>query len=325
MQKADERERIGAAPGLQNPIALIVPEIPASRGNRVYYFAVFIPNSTNITDTEPVPASEPASPATESAAPAPRQYGDVAAIYDALMVGVPHGAWLSRIEKEARKRGVSPRSALDCACGTGLVTELLWERGYKPVVGFDLSPQMITIAKTKAASWKATPLRPLPRFQVQNAATLDLGDQTFDLVISLFDSLNYILEPSDLQSAFHRLFHHTSPGGMIAFDMNAPLALETDLFTQSNHFGPVRHDWTAHYDPDTHLCRVDMDFEIDNFEGGEPRYFSEVHVQRAYDPDDVTRWLGQAGFVRIESFGNYGERAPGPKSDRILWVGEKNA
>lgn len=253
-----------------------------------------------------------------------RQYGDVAAIYDALMVGVPHGAWLSRIEKEARKRGLSPRSALDCACGTGLVTHLLWERGYKPLVGFDLSPQMIAIARTKAQAWKTTPVRPAPRFEVQNAATLDLRGETFDLIVSLFDSLNYILESSDLQAAFHRLYAHLAPGGMIAFDMNAPLALETDLFTQSNHFGPVRHDWAAHYDPDTKLCRVDMDFEIDDFETGEVRYFTETHIQRAHDPDDVTQYLKNAGFVRIESFGNYGERAPSPKSDRILWVAEKN-
>src|SRR5687767_9406457 len=119
----------------------------------------------------------------------PRQYGDVAAVYDALMANVPHSAWLSRIEKAVRLRGKTPRSALDVACGTGIVTELLARRGYAPVHGVDLSPAMVAIARTKAAAKGYS----VVTYEQQDAATLDLGEgRAFDLVVSLFDSLNYI-------------------------------------------------------------------------------------------------------------------------------------
>lgn len=249
-----------------------------------------------------------------------RQYGDVAGIYDTLMDNVPHGAWLSRIERGVRQRGKHPVSALDCACGTGIATEMLCERGYRPVWGFDLSVAMIGVARTKAL---AAGRPDLPHYEVQNAATLDLGGRTFDLVVSLFDSLNYILEPADLQSAFRRLHAHTTPGGTLAFDMNALYALSHDLFTQSQRFGPVQHDWRAHWDRETRRCRVEMDFWVRDAETGEERHFHETHIQRAYTIPEVRQWLEAAGYANVEVFGNYGERAPGPKSDRLLFFADK--
>ena len=247
----------------------------------------------------------------------PRQYGDVAAVYDALMDGVPHAVWLSRMERAARERGLSPRSALDVACGTGLVTRLLYERGYRPLCGIDIAPAMIAIARTKALARSEA-----ITFDVQDAATLDLGGQQFDLVVSLFDSLNYILDPARLRAAFRRIFAHTAPGGMFAFDLNALYALSHNLFTQTNEVGPVRHVWTAHWDRETRLCRVEMQFWVNDANGGE-RHFTETHLQRAYTVPEIREWLADAGFVRIEAFGNYGDRAPGPRSDRLLFVAER--
>jgi ubiquinone/menaquinone biosynthesis C-methylase UbiE len=272
-----------------------------------------------------IPDSEGGSRSSVSPAlPEVRQYGDVAPVYDTLMEGVPHGAWLSRIEKAVRERGREPHSALDVACGTGIATLLLARRGYSPVVGVDLSGAMIRIARTKSRA-ALNPRERAIHFEVQNAATLDLGeDRTFDLVISLFDSLNYILDPNDLQSAFRRIFAHTSPGGIFAFDMNSLYALSHDLFTQTSLEGPVQHVWSAHWDRESRLCRVEMNFAIKDPETGEMRRFTETHLQRAYTVPEITSWLSDAGFIKIECFGNYGTRAPGPKSDRLLFVCEKS-
>jgi SAM-dependent methyltransferase len=255
--------------------------------------------------------------------PEAHQYGEVAGIYDTLMDGVPHDLWLTRIEKAVRLRGKRPRSVLDCACGTGLVTELLWLRGYRPVVGFDLSEAMINVARTKSlALAKAANRMDGPTYHVQNAAHLELNSD-FDLVVSLFDSLNYILDPEDLQRAFVRLYAHTAPGGMLAFDMNSLYALSHDLFTQTQAWGPVRHDWHAHWDRETRLCRVEMDFWVRQPNSETNRHFHETHIQRAYTVPEVRDRLHRAGYQNVECFGNYGERAPGPRSDRLLFVAEK--
>lgn len=253
----------------------------------------------------------------------PRQYGDVAAVYDALMANVPHGGWLSRIEKAVRQRGKTPRSALDVACGTGIVTELLARRGYAPVHGVDLSPAMVAIARTKAAAKGYSAVT----YEQQDAATLDLGEgYTFDLVVSLFDSLNYITDPKRLRAAFKRIHAHTSPeGGVFAFDLNSLFALASDMFSQTNTAGPVRHVWKSHWDRETRLCRVEMEFWVTDRDTAETRHFTEMHLQRAYTVPEITDWLAEAGFVNIEAFGNYGDRPPVARSDRLLFIAERSS
>ena len=249
---------------------------------------------------------------------AAKQYGDVAAVYDTLMAGVPHGQWLSRIELVARARGKTPRSALDVACGTGLVSELLHRRGYTPVCGIDFSEAMTVIARTKALA-KGYPIQ----YYQQDAATLDLPGQTFDLVVSMFDSLNYITDSAALQAAFQRIFLHTAPGGVFAFDLNAMYALAHGFFDQTGTLGPIHHVWKSYWDRETRLCRVEMDFWVRDPEAGETRHFTETHVQRAYTVPEITEWLQAAGFIHIAVFSNYGTRAPGPKTDRLLFIAER--
>lgn len=234
------------------------------------------------------------------------------------MASVPHAVWVSRIEKAARDRGKAPRSVLDIACGTGIVTSLLYQRGYRPVFGFDIAGPMIAVARTKAAARDEA-----VEFDVQDAAAFDLPGRTFDMAVCLFDSLNYILDPAALRDAFGRIYAHLVPGGLLAFDLNTLYALSHDLFTQRNDWGPVRHDWHAHWDRENRRCRVDMRFAIDDAETGETRHFTETHLQRAYTVPEVLEWLEAAGFVRIETFGNYGERPPIAKSDRVLFLAER--
>jgi len=252
--------------------------------------------------------------------PEARSYGSVAAIYDALMESVPHALWLTRIEEEITRRGKRPISALDIACGTGLASELLYERGYAPVVGIDLSPAMIQIARTKAIARGIPPGR--IRYEVQDAATLDLGMDRFDLAVSMFDSLNYILEPEKLALAFIRIAAHLKPGAILAFDVNSLYALSHDLFTQRSDHGPLRHAWYSFWDRETRICRVEMTFEVSDDITGESRRFTETHFQRAYTITELRSFMEAARFTNISVFGNYGERSPGPKSDRLLFIAE---
>jgi ubiquinone/menaquinone biosynthesis C-methylase UbiE len=258
---------------------------------------------------------------SDAASKTSQTYGPVASVYDALMRDVPHGEWLARMERAARERGVAPKSALDVACGTGITTELLVERGYGPVVGIDLAEAMIAVAKTKAdaGGWGER-----AEFYVQNAATLDLGGQRFDLIVSMFDSFNYILEPEDLRAAIHKLYEHTSDGGVVTFDMNSVYALKENMFTQQDLAGPVKHDWVSEFYPDLGLCRVSMAFWVVDDVTGEERHFSEIHWQRAYTKKQICTWLAEAGFSKIEVFGNYGSLPPVRNTDRWLFVAQRD-
>jgi ubiquinone/menaquinone biosynthesis C-methylase UbiE len=248
------------------------------------------------------------------------QYGEVAGVYDILMAGVPHGMWLTRMERATIERGKTPLSVLDMACGTGLVTFELYKRGYGPIVGVDISEAMIAVSEEKSKSLAIN----IPFF-VQDMAELDLNHQTFDWCVSMFDSVNYIIEPERLQQAFVKIYRHLNAGGVFTFDMNSHYALSTGMFTQDGAYGPVSHEWVSYWYEETQICRIEMDFWIvDSKNPDKPRHhFKEHHVQRAYSINDIKLFLTQAGFIKIEVFGNYSMMPPTKKSDRLLFVCEK--
>src|SRR5262249_44706136 len=147
------------------------------------------------------------------------QFVAVAPLYDLLMTGVPYAEWVRYLHELLAARRTRPRHILDLACGTGNVSELLAGEGFS-VTGVDIAPHMIAEAKRKAAE------RNLPiAYLTQDAAELDLPGQRFDLCVSLFDSLNYVTEPTRLQRAMTRVAAHLTANGLFIFDLNSEFAL----------------------------------------------------------------------------------------------------
>ncbi len=245
-------------------------------------------------------------------------FGPVTPFYDTLMAGVPYRFWMDYLEKVWKKHGQTPKTVLDLACGTGTVSRYLAGRGYAPT-GVDLSAGMLEVARQRAAEEQL----PIPFIQ-QDAADLDLGDARFDAAICFFDSLNYILEPERLCSAFARVCAHLAPGGSFFFDINTEYALAEGMFNQScTRKGEALHyRWRSRYDPDLRLCTVRMNFSFDDGSGVR-RAFTEVHRQRAYGKDDLTGWLRAAGFADVTVYDAYSTDPPKKRSDRLFYFAVK--
>lgn len=234
------------------------------------------------------------------------------------MAGVPYRFWLDYLERLWKRHGAAPHLVLDLACGTGTVTRLLAQRGCR-VVGVDLAPAMLEAARLKTQAQGLS----IP-FVQQDAADLDLPGQSFDSVICLFDSLNYLLDASRLQQAFVRVFAHLRPGGTFIFDVNTEYALAEGMFNQScsRKDEPLHYRWRSRYDPRTQVCTVNMHFSYDAGEGiREP--FQEVHKQRAYYKEDLTAWLHEAGFAEVAVYDAYSLERPKKRSDRLFFVAVK--
>ena len=241
------------------------------------------------------------------------QFTEVAPWYDDLMAEVPYQNWVRYVEKLAQLHGLSPKSVLDLACGTGRVSRILAQKGYS-VVGVDGSPAMIREAQSKTNG-------EIP-FYCQRMQELSLN-QRFDLVICLFDSLNYITEPSELQTAFCRVSEHLNPGGLFIFDVNGEAAYTNNLFTQTSlgRWRKVQYVWQADYNPSTRICEVHMRFIVN--ENGRKREFFEVHRQRCYTVPEIQNYLQQAGLECLECLEAFTTRPATKASDRIYFVARK--
>lgn len=241
------------------------------------------------------------------------QFKQISQYYDKLMNGVPYNFWVRYIETLFKEYNIFPTTILDVACGTGVVSNILSNKGYK-VSGFDLSEGMIKVAKENF---------PNIDFTVQNAIDFSY-DKKFDVAISLFDSLNYILNPNDLKSAFSNVFKHLSNRGYFIFDINTEYALANNLFAQidlSPESDP-QYIWEPKWDNETKLCTVNMTFIVKD-ENGDKIKFNETHVQRAYDLNHVSIMLKDVGYDKIDIYNAYRLDKPNKNSDRVFFVCEK--
>ncbi len=263
--------------------------------------------------TPPAPDNTRGFPADDT-----RAFGAVAPFYEHLMAGVPYRFWLQYIEQVWAAHHIAPCSVLDLACGTGTFSRLLAQKGFA-VVGVDISDAMLQIARIRAQEAGLS----IP-FVCQDAAELSLPQAPFDAALSLFDSLNYILQPERLAQAFARVCEHLAPGGAFLFDLNTEYALAEGFFNQSctRKDEPLHYRWRSRYDPQTRLCAVTMRF---THTGGndDPQTFTEVHWQRAYHKEEIFRWLREAGFTRALAYDAYTLEPPHKRSDRLFYLAVK--
>ena len=243
----------------------------------------------------------------EPTQPGRGEFDAVAEHYDHLMRHVPYKSWVDYVEELMKRHGVQARRVLDLCCGTGRVGSEFIRRGYQ-AFGVDLSEKMARHCRHQKP--------PLPA-AVMDARRLGLRPACVEMVVSLYDSLNYILEPEGLQSCFDRVRQALVPGGWFIFDMNTTFALANRLFDHSNRGSGdiLEFTWRSSWDPATRTCRVDMEFF---WRGpGGPKQYTEVHYQRAYEIDELMEMLNRAGFGQRHVYHAYSMRPPTKWTDRI--------
>jgi ubiquinone/menaquinone biosynthesis C-methylase UbiE len=241
------------------------------------------------------------------------QFTELAPHYDRLMAHVPYRTWVDYVERLFGRYRVRPTSVVDLACGTGNVTFELARRDYL-VVGVDNSPGMLDEARRKRVGFT----RPV-EFVQGDLRELQLPHR-FDAALCLYDSLNYVTEPSQVAAAFRGVRSVLREGGYFIFDVNAEHAFEAELFTQDNlrYNEDLKYVWKSEYNPSSRLCQVWMHFEV--LDEAEPKRFSERHCERCHSSDELRQWLREASLDPVGEFEAYTFRKPRGASERLFFV-----
>jgi SAM-dependent methyltransferase len=165
---------------------------------------------------------------------------------------------------------IETRSLLHLGCGGGHLDFTL--KQFYRVTGVDQSEAMLNLAKA---------LNPDQEYLQGDMRLLDL-DRTFDAVIAA-DSIDYMLDPTDLRAAFVTAFNHLRPGGVFCTYAEETLSLfqqnktratthtqgEITITTLENYFDPDSTD-TTYEMTFVHLIRKegDLSVEIDRHTAG---------------------------------------------------------
>jgi SAM-dependent methyltransferase len=197
--------------------------------------------------------------------------------------------------RPALQAHVFPRLAkgarlLDVCCGSGDLSRVLVEHGYK-VTGIDGSAEMLCYARSNA---------PGGVFHVADARDFDLPSR-FDAALSTFDSLNHLLTLGEIESVFKNVHRALVPGGLLVFDLNMEEAF-TSMWRGS--FSSVEETavgiTSGSYDPVEKIGRAQV--TLFRPDGGDVWHRSDITVlEKCYTVEEVTSVLEGAGFDSIET------------------------
>ena len=140
-------------------------------------------------------------------------YEDFALVYDRFMDETPYEEWCQFVVGRLKQDQITDGILLDLGCGTGSMTELLAKQGYD-MIGVDLSDSMLDIAMEKRAQSGHNIL-----YLQQDMREFELYG-TVRAVVSICDSMNYILEYQDLVQVFRLVNNYLDPQGIFIFDFN---------------------------------------------------------------------------------------------------------
>lgn len=258
-------------------------------------------------------------------------YTSFAYVYDTFMDQEPYDRWADRVcafldefglprtaDISARNTGkplagkagsqdgsedlfaVERNIVVDLGCGTGKLTEILAGRGYD-MIGIDLSEDMLAIAqerKIKNGSSTLYSLQDMRDFELFGAA---------GSMVSVGDSINYLLEEKDLEDMFRCVARSLLPGGVFVFDFKT-IHLYRDIIgdrTIAEDRGDCAFIWDNYYNPETCINEYDLAVFVrasadeQNSDRSLFKRFDEVHQQRGYDPEQLRTAAENAGLEWI--------------------------
>ncbi len=259
-------------------------------------------------------------------------YGEFAYVYDELMDNTPYEEWCERIVGLIEQYGVSmPQKenavkeqlesadwnndlqnnnlqdndlqhyesailesernlVVDLGCGTGTLTQMLYQKGYD-MIGVDNSEEMLSVAMEKREQAGDEIL-----YLLQDMRELELYS-TVGTVVSVCDSVNYILEEDELLDTFKLVNNYLYPGGIFIFDFNTVYKYEQVIgdTTIAENRDDCSFIWENYYHPEEEINEYDLTVFVQE-EGDRFRRFTETHYQRGYTAEQMAALVEAAGM-----------------------------
>lgn len=265
-------------------------------------------------------------------------YTSFARVYDMFMDDIPYDAWCRYLTELLKSYDVEDGLVLDLGCGTGTLTELLAAEGYD-MIGVDCSEDMLEIALEKKLESGKDIL-----YLLQDMREFELFG-TVRAVVSICDSVNYLLDYNDLVKTFKLVNNYLDPGGIFIFDINTPFKYETLLadYTIAENREEGSFIWENDYDKETRLNTYALTLFIpedrDNLKEQEPkspekinvpgksykktewyRKYEEIHVQKAFSLEEVYQAIEEAGMRLLACYDAFTRNPPDKKSERVYFI-----
>ena len=204
-------------------------------------------------------------------------YAFLADIYDDLMImdKSNYDIWRPYIKKY-----ITGKKILELASGSGVFAEILKEDGYD-VLASDISKAMHQKAKENFDG-------PYIELDMRDIKL----DDSFDGIICILDSLNYLKDEEELLSTFKGISEHLNKSGVFIFDSHALARLDEfkDGYIEEDEIDGIEYQWTIQSDLITKTISQNFVFYLDD------KILKESHIQRVFEPEMLIRLLKKVGL-----------------------------
>ncbi len=236
-------------------------------------------------------------------------YTDIAVVYDYLLRHVDYQEWYEYIRSIMTYNVEKPERILELGCGTGRFGAKFSNDGYT-VYGLDKSIDMLRVARTRA----------FLNFRILCGDMTDFYlAKKMDFIFSVHDTMNYLLEPADIESMFRCVRRVMHEGSVFMFDITTEHNIYENFDGKTSRFdlrsGSV--EWSNAYDADARLVCSTLRYR----RGGTTSV--EEHLQRIYTMEEMKGLAEKSGFRIIDIFGDYTVDPPGENTVMINFVTRK--
>jgi 4-hydroxythreonine-4-phosphate dehydrogenase len=228
-----------------------------------------------------------------SAHAAPAIYDHFANYYDHYMEHVEYQRWIDLVLGQFTKRlGKKPQHILELACGTANIAAQLVTQGYR-VTASDNAPAMLKIAATKPNA---------PALQLADM-TAPLPHETYDLIICLFDSINYLLQDTQISELLNATAGGLQKNGLFIFDISTLRNCEEnfDGYVNLEDTAGEYLIHTSEFEPETNLQTSQLTFFRKS--GYSWQRFDEVHQQRIYRVRELVEFIEKSPVKLLGIYG----------------------
>lgn len=241
-------------------------------------------------------------------------YTGFASVYDLFMDNIPYEEWCRYLTDLLKEQGIEDGLVLDLGCGTGTLTRLLADYGYD-MIGVDLSDEMLGIAMEQEAENPKGIL-----YLLQDMREFELYG-TVKAVVSICDSMNYMMEYEDLVQVLRLANNYLDPGGVFIFDLNTIYKYRDTMgeTTIAENREEGSFIWENYYDEEEQVNEYDLTLFIREEDGRYQKY-EETHFQRAYDLSEVAQAVKEAGMELVAMYDAFTKETPKPDSERIYVI-----
>jgi len=242
-------------------------------------------------------------------------YSKLACIYDEVMSHVDYRKWAYFVERIIKRWQPQCSSLLDISCGTG---NFLFHLNSKDIecVGFDMSFEMIKIAKEKNNSHNHK-----TSFFQGDMVSVPLKKK-FNVVVCLYDSINYLLDLKLWQQLFVRVADVLEKNGLFVFD----ICTKKNSIKYFNNFSERNGGKNYEYLRESRYNRKDCIHEnkfLISFDSMAVNYI-ETHQQKIFSIKEIKDFIHSTEFNLIGYFNGFTFKKGNEDSLRVHFVLQKN-